>query len=46
VPRFSSAPGRVEHLGPRLGEHNADVYGDLLGLSQTDIDKLRTDGVL
>ena len=46
VPRFSSAPGRVEHLGPRLGEHNTAVYGEILGLSHTDIDKLRTDGVL
>ncbi|WP_172832422.1 CaiB/BaiF CoA transferase family protein [Mycobacterium asiaticum] len=46
VPRFSSVPARLEHLGPRLGEHNAAVYKDLLGLSQTDIDTLRTMGVL
>jgi crotonobetainyl-CoA:carnitine CoA-transferase CaiB-like acyl-CoA transferase len=46
VPRFSSAVGRVDHLGPRLGEHNAEVYGELLGLSQDDLDDLRTRGVL
>jgi crotonobetainyl-CoA:carnitine CoA-transferase CaiB-like acyl-CoA transferase len=46
VPRFSGAPARVEHLGPRLGEHNAEVYGELLGLSQNDIDDLRASGVL
>lgn len=46
VPRFSSRPGVVEHLGPRLGEHNADVYGELLGLSANDIDQLRRRGVL
>ena len=46
VPRFSEATGRVDHLGPRLGEHNAEVYGDLLGLTSTDIDELHARGVL
>lgn len=46
VPRFSAAPGRVEHLGPRLGEHNAEVYGELLGLTPTEIDDLHARGVL
>lgn len=46
VPRFSAATARVEHLGPRLGEHNTEVYGELLGLSQTDIDDLHARGVL
>ena len=46
VPRFSSAPGTVDHLGPRLGEHNAEVYGELLGLNPDDIGDLRARGVL
>ena len=46
VPRFSGAPGRVDHLGPSLGQHNAEVYGELLGLSGNDIDDLRARGVL
>ncbi|MFE6922011.1 CaiB/BaiF CoA transferase family protein [Nocardia sp. NPDC057663] len=46
VPRFSEAVGRVAHLGPRLGEHNAEVYGGLLGLSDHDIDDLHSRGVL
>jgi crotonobetainyl-CoA:carnitine CoA-transferase CaiB-like acyl-CoA transferase len=46
VPRFSSAPGTVDHLGPRLGEHNAEVYGELLGLTPDDIGDLRARGVL
>ncbi|OBI48103.1 acyl-CoA transferase [Mycobacterium kyorinense] len=46
VPRFSAATGRVEHLGPRLGEHNAEIYGELLGLTTTDIDDLHARGVL
>ncbi|WP_410873419.1 CaiB/BaiF CoA transferase family protein [Nocardia sp. A7] len=46
VPRFSQAQGRVSHLGPRLGEHNAEVYGQILGLSDNDIDDLHSRGVL
>ncbi|MFE3317596.1 CaiB/BaiF CoA transferase family protein [Nocardia sp. NPDC059195] len=46
VPRFSAAQGRVSHLGPRLGEHNAEVYGELLGLDTDTIDDLRSRGVL
>lgn len=46
VPRFSESHGRVEHLGPRLGEHNAEVYGELLGLSADEVADLRHRGVL
>ncbi|MGO8853807.1 CaiB/BaiF CoA transferase family protein [Mycobacterium sp.] len=46
VPRFSGSPGRIEHLGPTLGEHNAEVYGEVLGLTVSDIDELHATGVL
>jgi crotonobetainyl-CoA:carnitine CoA-transferase CaiB-like acyl-CoA transferase len=46
VPRFSAATGQVVHLGPKLGEHNNEVYGSMLGLSHNDIDDLRAQGVL
>ena len=46
VPRFSAASGTVEHLGPNLGEHNNEVYGELLGLTPNDVDDLRARGVL
>ncbi len=46
VPRFSDTPGRVAHLGPRLGEHNAEVYGELLGLTPNEIDDLHARSVL
>lgn len=46
VPRFSATPGRIDHLGPALGEHNAEVYGELLGLSPNDIADLHARGVL
>jgi crotonobetainyl-CoA:carnitine CoA-transferase CaiB-like acyl-CoA transferase len=31
---------------PCLGEHNGQVYGELLGLSAAEIDELRADGVI
>jgi crotonobetainyl-CoA:carnitine CoA-transferase CaiB-like acyl-CoA transferase len=46
VPRFSATPGRVTHLGPRLGEHNADVYAGLLGLDSGRLQELREQGVI
>jgi crotonobetainyl-CoA:carnitine CoA-transferase CaiB-like acyl-CoA transferase len=46
VPKFSESAGRVEHLGPALGEHNAEVYGEILGLTTSEIDDLHVAGVL
>jgi crotonobetainyl-CoA:carnitine CoA-transferase CaiB-like acyl-CoA transferase len=46
VPRFSGATGRVEHLGPRIGEHNDEVYASVLGLKADEIDGLRERRVL
>ncbi|MQY21590.1 CaiB/BaiF CoA transferase family protein [Nocardia macrotermitis] len=46
VPRFSDSIGRIDHLGPRLGEHNEEVYRELLGLDQVRYQRLRNDGVI
>jgi crotonobetainyl-CoA:carnitine CoA-transferase CaiB-like acyl-CoA transferase len=46
APRFSATPGRVAHLGPRLGEHNTEVYGELLGLDTERLQGLREQGVI
>lgn len=46
VPRLLETPATINHLGPRLGEHNVDVYPELLGLNASDVEDLRARGVL
>ncbi|WP_107657005.1 CaiB/BaiF CoA transferase family protein [Nocardia suismassiliense] len=45
-PKLSETPGAVRHPGPALGEHNQDVYGDLLGLCPDTIEQLSADGII
>ena len=46
VPKLSQTPGSINWSGPRLGEHNDEVLGDILGLDADTIDQLRTQGVV
>ncbi|MBS4752221.1 CoA transferase [Nocardioides sp. zg-ZUI104] len=46
VPKLSESPGRVRHVGPRLGEHNDDIYRDLLGIDDDELSSLRSAGII
>jgi succinyl-CoA--D-citramalate CoA-transferase len=41
VPRFAETPTTVRWAGPRLGEHNREVYSGLLGLTPEELEELR-----
>ena len=46
VPKMSATPGRTDWAGPEVGAFNAEVYGELLGLSETELEDLKAQGVL
>lgn len=46
VPKLSETPGGVQWTGPELGEHNEEVYKNLLGLSESEIKCFRDAGVI
>jgi crotonobetainyl-CoA:carnitine CoA-transferase CaiB-like acyl-CoA transferase len=44
--RMSATPGRIDRPAPVLGQDNDEVYRQLAGLSETDIARLRQQGVI
>ena len=46
IPRLSETPGKVRWTGPALGQHNDEVYGKVVGLSEEEREGLRGRGVI
>ncbi|MDG2278115.1 MAG: CoA transferase [Pseudomonadales bacterium] len=46
VPKLSETPGSVEWTGPKLGAHNEEIYGDLLGKGIDDLADLASRGII
>jgi succinyl-CoA:(S)-malate CoA-transferase subunit B len=46
IPRLSKTPGRIKHLGPRLGADTASVLEDLLGKAEQEIAELKDKRVI
>jgi crotonobetainyl-CoA:carnitine CoA-transferase CaiB-like acyl-CoA transferase len=44
--RLSDAPAGYERSSPTLGEHNAFVLGEILGMSSAELERLTDEGVL
>jgi crotonobetainyl-CoA:carnitine CoA-transferase CaiB-like acyl-CoA transferase len=46
VPKLSETPAKTEWPGPTLGEHNAEVYGGLLGIEDGVIAEMKASGLI
>ncbi len=46
IPKLSRTPGRTEWAGPAVGEHTREVLGEVLGLSDDEIETLSGKGII
>jgi crotonobetainyl-CoA:carnitine CoA-transferase CaiB-like acyl-CoA transferase len=46
IPRLSETPGKIQHLGGRLGESNSQVFRDWLDIGESELAELEKAGVI
>jgi succinyl-CoA--D-citramalate CoA-transferase len=46
VPRLSATPGGIDWTGPALGQHNHEIFRELLGLSEDELAMLQAKRVI
>ena len=45
-PILTETPGEIKWTGPKLGSYNEEIYGELLGKSETELERLRAEGTI
>jgi crotonobetainyl-CoA:carnitine CoA-transferase CaiB-like acyl-CoA transferase len=43
---FSERPGGYSSPAPSIGQHNQEVYGGILGISDAEMEKLKSEGII
>lgn len=46
LPKLDSTPGKTDWSGPKLGSHNDEVFRDILGLGDDELNALRESAVV
>jgi crotonobetainyl-CoA:carnitine CoA-transferase CaiB-like acyl-CoA transferase len=46
LPKLSATPGGTDWIGPKLGEHNEEIYCGFLGMSQAEYEDLVEQGII
>jgi crotonobetainyl-CoA:carnitine CoA-transferase CaiB-like acyl-CoA transferase len=46
IPQLADTPGRTDWPGAALGEHNAEVFGELLGMTSERLAEMKTAGIV
>lgn len=46
VPHIAESPGEVRWAGPEIGQHNSEILGGLLGMTEAEIAALRKEGII
>jgi formyl-CoA transferase len=46
IPKFSRTPGKIESTGPKLGEHNEEIYLGRLGYTKEELSQLEERGIV
>lgn len=46
IPRLSETPGRTDWAGPEVGEHNKEVLGGILGISDAELAEMADKGII
>lgn len=44
--RLSATPTSIDRSFPTVGQHNREIYGDLLGFSDDDLSRLEEEGII
>ena len=44
--KLSETPARIRGASPLLGEHNREIFGGLLGMSQDEIENLEAEKII